>query len=234
MGIDQSRGERSRSAPAHEVENAVTTPKVEVPTSIQSGTGVPPVLVPQEDGRDARATAQVDEPTGDPIRGGGWTLPLVCAGVALIACCLIIPQTDSNRRLSYEKRLLEMDLASIQKQVAVNDEFLQRVGDDPTLAERLAQRQMKVVRAGSRIIKMDNDPTGGQMSPFQLVNIPPPSPLPAYKPVGGFLADLCYQPRSRLYLTGMALFLIAAGLVLGMGESRSQKPGARSQNAGGR
>jgi hypothetical protein len=175
----------------------------------------------------ALATPKIDEPSGSPIRGGGWTLPLVCAGVALIACCLIIPQTDSNRRLAYEKRMLEMDLESIQKQVTVNDEFLKRVGDDPTLAERLAQRQMKVVRAGSRIVKLDNDRSDEEMSPFQLVNVPPPPPLPPYKPVGGFLADICYQPRSRLYLTGMALFMIAAGLVLGMGEGRSQKPGAR-------
>ncbi len=194
-----------------------------------SGTGAPPVLLPQAHARNARATAQADEPTGDPVRGGGWTLPLVCAGVALIACCLIIPQSDSNRRLAYEKRLLEMDLESIQKQVAVNDEFLQRVGDDPTLAERLAQRQMKVVRAGSRIVKMDGDRSDGEMSPFQLVNVPPPPPLPPYKPVGGVLANLCYQPRSRLYLTGMALFMIAAGLVLGLGELKIEKPGARSQ-----
>ena len=114
--------------------------------------------------------------------------------------------------------MLEMDLESIQKQAAVNDEFLKKVGDDPTLAERLAQRQMKVVRAGSRVIRIgDSAPAG--MSPFQLVNVPRPTPLPPYRPVGGVLASLCYQPHSRLYLTGIALFMLAAGIVLGLGET---------------
>lgn len=219
-----------------QAENATATLVAASEPRNQSGTGVPPVLLPHEHGRDVRATEQesdseivpaalrIDEPTGSPVRGGGWTLPLVCAGLALIACCLIIPQADSNRRLAYEKRMLEMDLESIQKQVTVNDEFLQRVGDDPTLAERLAQRQMKVVRAGSRVVRLGDDRLKGEMSPFQLVNVPPPPPLPSYKPVGGILANLCYQARSRLYLTGMALFMIAAGLVLGLGESRRQEP----------
>ncbi len=163
-----------------------------------------------------------DEPTGEPVRGGGWTLPLICAGIALIACCLIIPQADSNRRLAYQKRMLEMDLESIQKQVTVNDAFLARVGSDPTLAERLAQRQMKMIRAGSRVVKLGdrNSRPAADMSPFALVNVPPPVPLPPYKPVGGVLANLCYQPRSRLYMTGIALFTLAAGLVLGLGKEK--------------
>ena len=31
--------------------------------------------------------------------GGGWTIPLLCLGIAVIACCLVIPQADANRRL---------------------------------------------------------------------------------------------------------------------------------------
>src|SRR5689334_19152265 len=69
-----------------------------------------------------------------PSTGGGWTLPLLCAGVALIACCALIPQADANRRLAYEKQELSRDLETVEKQIAVNDSFLKQVGDDPTLA----------------------------------------------------------------------------------------------------
>src|SRR5215472_3634516 len=33
-------------------------------------------------------------PRHRPTAGGGWTLPLLCAGIALIACCAVIPQAD--------------------------------------------------------------------------------------------------------------------------------------------
>src|SRR5215212_8216660 len=43
----------------------------------------------------------VDE-LGPAPKGGGWTLALLCAGIALIACTVLIPQADANRRLVYE------------------------------------------------------------------------------------------------------------------------------------
>jgi hypothetical protein len=150
-----------------------------------------------------------------PQSGGGWTLPLLCAGVALIACCALIPQSDANRRLAYERQQLQMDLQTVQKQIAVNAEFLRKVGQDPTLAERLAERQMKVIPQGSRVLELQHDSGGASMSPFQLVSVPPPAPLPPYKPVGGFLAGLCYDNHSRLYVIGVALGMVATGLILG-------------------
>ena len=58
------------------------------------------------------------------------------------------------------------------------------------------------------------------MSPFQLVTVAPPPPLPAYQPVHGMLATLCYDPRGRLYLSGAALIMIAMGVVLGYAPKR--------------
>jgi hypothetical protein len=174
----------------------------------------------------------VDE-LGPAPRGGGWTLALLCAGIALIACTVLIPTADANRRLVYEREKLKLDLESIRKQVATNDDFLKRVADDPNLAERLAQRQMKIIRQGTRVLelkKQKQHPAGAggaataaagftadDMSPFHLVHVAPPPPLPPYKPVGGLLAGLCYNPHTRLYLTGIGLFLMAGGLVLGFG-----------------
>ena len=159
-----------------------------------------------------------EEPEEPPLRGGGWTLPLLCAGIALIACCVLIPQADANRRLAYERQMLKMDMESVERQIAVNSEFLKKVGDDPTLAERLAERQMKVIPEGTRILELKHETDGSTMSPFQLVSVAPPPPLPPYHPVGGTIARLCYDPHTRLYLIGAGLVMMAMGLVLGYAE----------------
>src|SRR4051794_24559916 len=36
---------------------------------------------------------------GAPSGGGLWSIPLICAGIAVIAACLIIPAADENHRL---------------------------------------------------------------------------------------------------------------------------------------
>ena len=173
---------------------------------------------------------------GPPPRGGGWTVVSLCLGIGIIACCVLIPQADANRRLAYERQKLTSDLESIRKQVATNDEFLRRVADDPNLAERLAQRQMKIIRQGTRVLELKktaqqagatgaaagparatNGLTPDEMSPFHLVQVAPPPPMPPYQPRGGVIAGLCHRPRSRLYLIGTGLFLMAVGLVLGFG-----------------
>ena len=170
----------------------------------------------------------LEDDLGPPPCGGGWTVAVLCVGIGIIACCVLIPQADANRRLAYEREKLKVDLDSIKKQVATNQEFLRRVADDPNLAERLAQRQMRIIREGTRVLelkKTDGTASAGaaagatampaDVSPFHLVHVAPPPPMPPYRPKGGRLASLCYDPRKRLYLMGTGLFLMAAGLVLG-------------------
>jgi hypothetical protein len=165
----------------------------------------------------------VEESAGDdeaaiPIsrrRGGGvLTIPLLCVGIAIIACVSLLPLADENHQLAWEREKLRADLAQLKEQGRVNDEFLQRVADDPTLAQRLAQRQMKYIREGDSILPLQGSGRE-EMSPFHLVAVPPPPPMPPYQPVGGPLATLVRQPRAQLYLCGAALLMIASGLVLG-------------------
>ncbi|HEY7117543.1 MAG TPA: hypothetical protein VH475_13225 [Tepidisphaeraceae bacterium] len=160
-----------------------------------------------------------------PRRGGGTlTIPLLCIGIAIIACVCLLPLADENHQLAWERAKLRADLAQLKEQTRVNEEFLQHVADDPTLAERLAQRQMKYIREGSSVLPLRG---GGkeEMSPFLLVSVPPPPPLPPYQPVGGALATLTRQPRAQLYLCGAALLLMATGLVLGYApKPRPQDP----------
>jgi hypothetical protein len=170
----------------------------------------------------------VEEDLGPAPKGGGWTLVTLCVGIGLVACCVLIPQADANRRLVYEREKLKVDLESVRKQVATNDEFLRRVGDDPNLAERLAQRQMKIIREGTRVLELKGPGAGGaarsaaaqDVSPFHLVAVAPPPPMPPYEPRGGRLARLCYDPHRRLYLMGAGLLLMAVGLVCGFAPKR--------------
>jgi hypothetical protein len=146
-----------------------------------------------------------------------WTIPLICAGIAIIACCLLIPAADENRRLAYESQLLKTDREQLEKQVQTNQDFLKHVGQDPTLAERLAQRQMKMVREGTSVLELKGQQLRASASPFMLVTLPPPAEQVPYQPIGGSFSNLCRQPRSQLYMIGGSLLMIATGLVLSHG-----------------
>jgi hypothetical protein len=148
-------------------------------------------------------------------KSGAWTIPLLCAGIALLACCLLIPAADENRKLTWERERLKADLEQIQKQVHVNDAFLQRLMADPTLSERLARRQMRMVREGTSVLETKAAIGKEDLSPFLLVTLPPPAEMPEYQPLGGFLANACRNPKTQLYMTGAGLLMIACGLVLG-------------------
>src|SRR5580704_17610131 len=154
---------------------------------------------------------------------GAWTISMLCMGLGLIAACLIIPQADANRRLVYERQQLRMELAQVQKQTAVNQEFLSKMESDPQLTERLAQREMHAVEQGETIVNTNTDGAAGSMSPFTLVNVPPPAALAPYRPVGGTLAELCLNPHSHIYILGMGMFFVAGGLVLG-GPAKTRDP----------
>jgi hypothetical protein len=181
---------------------------------------LPPARVEIEEEGD-----QADPPGGKD--GGGWTLAALCMGLSLIAGCVIIPQADANRRLVYEREKLRMDLAQIEKQKSVNTEFLSEIERDPQLTERLAQREMRAVLQGTRTLDVKSEGGSGQtameqmatgrMSPFSIVNVPPPPALVPYQPVGGEFAKLCRDPRGSGYVMGIGMMLVAAGLTLGGG-----------------
>lgn len=148
--------------------------------------------------------------------GGAWTIPLVCLGLGIIAMALIIPAADENRRLVYERERLARDLSHVEKQIALNDEFLARLATDPGLAERLAQRQMKMVREGTSVLELPGRAqVSPEVSPFELVTLPPPPPLPAYRPIGGQISQWFHHPKVRLYLLGAGMLALVLGVILG-------------------
>lgn len=159
-----------------------------------------------------------DEAVAVRIRrdNSAWTIPLLCIGIATIACCVLIPAADENRQLAAETRHLQADLDQINQQIAVNDQFLKSVADDPGLLERLAQRQMKMVRSGETVLSLKGQDSRPQMSPFLLTNLPPPAMATAPAPGTGPLDKLSADPHLRLFTMGGALLMVAAGLVLGI------------------
>lgn len=145
----------------------------------------------------------------------GWTVVLVCLGVAIIAACVLIPQMDENGRLFHETRRLKTDLAHLHEQVAVNEDFLKRLGQDPVLAERVAQRQLNYVRPGSQTLDLPGEGRFVDSSPFVLTTVPKPESIGEFQPRGGKLMNWCRDARTRLYLMGAAMLMLAVGLVWG-------------------
>ena len=159
----------------------------------------------------------------EPRAHHGWTIMLISAGIGLIACCLLIPQSDENTLMAYDCQKLKLDLEHLDKQVAVNQEFINRLGRDPALAERLAQRQMKFIRSGTKVLELDERMLPGEESPFSLVSIAPPPRLPPPQLRSGRMAELCRDPKIRLYTIGTGMMLIACGLVLGATPTREMQ-----------
>jgi len=162
---------------------------------------------------------------GASIAGAAITLTLLCLGLAAVAACVIIPQADANRQLAYERDKLLADLHQIDAQAAVNEAFLKNIESNPQLAQRLAQRQMKLIRQGESLLPMKAKPAGNgysgetgaiaaEVSPFTLVHLSPPPPAPPYQPAGGLVGHWLLDSHIRLYCLAGGMFLVAMSLVL--------------------
>lgn len=138
----------------------------------------------------------------------------------MIACAMILGQVESNRKLAWQREKLQRDYDYLQRQLKVNDKFLSEIQHDPTLAERVAQRQTKEVRAGTAVLSLPSLATQEERNPFLLVTIPPPAPLAPYQPRRSVLVWLCENEHRRLWVTAAGLICVAAGLVLGGSEPR--------------
>ena len=175
------------------------------------------------DNRTVSAPGEATTTANRPPTGGVWALPLIALGLGLIACCMVIPASDANRGYVFERERLQAELDGLKRQVAVNQDFLDRIHREPELAERLAERQTHARAADVATLAPPKLNGGGDfaMSPFALVRAEPtPPPAAPSPPAGGRLAAYCRQPRTRLAVLGVGLFLCLLGL-LGGGESRA-------------
>ena len=165
-------------------------------------------------------------PSAAPATGGVWALPLLALGLGLIACCLVIPATDTNQGLVLERERLRAELDGLERQVTTNERFLDRIHADPELAERLADRQSASTPAG--VATLASQTPRGQVglgdfstSPFALVRAEPGPPAArAARPAGGRLAAYCRASRTRLAVLGVGAFCCLFGLLGGNAAAR--------------
>ncbi len=145
-----------------------------------------------------------------------WSIPMLCLGLGLLAICILVPQAEANKKLTFDRDQLKRDLTQVESQLSVNAEFLADVKNDPELAERLAQRQMRQIRAGTEVLDLQGVAKQDSTSPFQMLSVEPPPPAVPYRPLPGLLGDLCGDTHHQLYAIGLGLFMVAGALVLGV------------------
>jgi hypothetical protein len=88
---------------------------------------------------------------------------------------------------------------------------------------------MKFIRAGTKVLELDERHLPGEESPFSLVSIAPPPRLPPPALRSGRMAELCRDPKVRLYVIGTGMMLIACGLVLGANPAKEVEAMARQE-----
>jgi hypothetical protein len=148
------------------------------------------------------------------------SLPALCAGLCLIAVCVLVPQAEANRRLAVDRDQLRLELAHEDAQLDVNARFLSAAASDPEVAERLAQRQMRQIRQGSAALHLDGEAAGAPAvaTVTDMLRVPTPPPVAPYRPPVGVLGDLTRTSKRLLASLGAGLFLVAVGLVTGSSE----------------
>lgn len=155
--------------------------------------------------------------------GVAWALPLLALGLGLVACCLLLPAADENRQLANERALLAAEAEALERQVSLNEEFIDRLHSDPQLARRLVYRQHRPDPGTDVVLLGDgrDDPRERfALSPFALLAADPVIAPPPAQPGGGALASLCRHPRTKLAVLGVGLMCCLLGLLTG-GSKRS-------------
>ena len=156
-------------------------------------------------------------PTTPPMpTGAWWTIPLTFVGIAITACAVIVPNADENRRDTYELARIERDVDYFQRQSAVNQDFIRRIGTDATLAERLALRQLHRTREGAKVVALGGlKPDRFGASPYAMTRLDPPADLPPYQPVPGKLGEWFLGDKRPQQMAGLGLCVAGAGVLLG-------------------
>lgn len=183
----------------------IPTPPVHIVPAARAMPAAPKGISPRQ--------ASIDEPAGRT--GAWWTIPLTFVGIAIVACSILIPASDENRRANYELAKIERDVDYFERQSAVNKDFIERVNTDATLAERLALRQLHQTRQGVKIAPMSGKPDAFGASPFAMTRLDPPVPLPPYEPVQTVLSEWFTGEKQAQQMAALGLIVAGAGVMLG-------------------
>jgi len=85
-----------------------------------------------------------------------------------------------------------------------------------------------MVREGTSVLELPGRPSTPDISPFELVTLPPPPPMPEYRPIGGKLSQLFHHPKWGLYLFGAGMLTVVLGVILGSQKSHTPMKPSRT------
>jgi len=141
------------------------------------------------------------------------TFLLVLIGLVMIGLCVVIPAREANRQLAWDLQKLKNEVAHVEKQVAVNKDFLNSIPTDPALVDRLAMRQLKLSDSTKQEVRFDASGTGFMLSPFALMRIGPAEQTGAYQPDWPITAQIFCTPSIRIFFLTGGLLLVGIGLL---------------------
>lgn len=144
-----------------------------------------------------------------------WPVLMIVVGFATIAACVLVPLREENQLLAHDLANLQSQAKYVQDQVSANSAFLERVNNDPTLANRLLMRMTNKPIPGTAFLEAASEPVFAS-SPYEITRITPPAPSPAYQStLPASIRSLFSDFRSRSILMCAGIFLVAAAVVLG-------------------
>lgn len=168
----------------------------------------------------------------DRLTPGLPGLCLILAGVGLLGIAVLTPQWRANSRVGWERRVMEAQAATLERQRVRYEQFLEGLErDDPVLLERLAYAQLRKKPAGMAVLEAggvvgagmeagaSGAGVGGGLAEAGAVedwlNEEPPQvgrELRAYEPVDTALTRLA-TGKHRLLVVVLGVACVGAGLL---------------------
>ncbi|MEI8194656.1 MAG: hypothetical protein WCI73_01975 [Phycisphaerae bacterium] len=154
------------------------------------------------------------------IEGLSWTL--LGAALALLAAVIITPAIQDLREAQADRNNVQATVDLLDQKLALQKDFIKVASTDPLLMERLAGRQLRLVRADQEMLVLDPASLHKDMSTTGLLaeSLQPVQPrsleeLPWYLQIPKFMQPFLNQQFRRLALLAACVGLLLA-FVLGI------------------
>lgn len=159
------------------------------------------------------------------IEGLSWTLLL--AALTLLAAVIITPAIQDLRTAEADRNNVQATVDLLDQKLTLQKDFIKVAARDPLLMERLAGRQLRLVRADQEMLVLDPASLHKDMSTTGLLaeSLKPVQPkslddLPWYLQIPKILQPFLNQQFRRLALLAACLGLLLA-FVLGIRYDKS-------------
>jgi hypothetical protein len=146
------------------------------------------------------------------VAGMSWMLLL--ASLAVLAAVIFVPALQDTRAAEADRNNVQATLELLDQKLALQDQFIKVALKDPLVMERLAGRQLRLVRADQQVLILDPAELHQDHSITSLLSesLQPVTP----KPIATLPAPIekCLQPLTNPNVRRFATLLACAGLLL--------------------